>query len=147
MKSILPGRTPPGAEVRGRWNTGPESPKNLKLPSSLPCLGWSITPPFHHWLPVCMYGVLADGGFTLNHKSDHIQICGYNPHRFPPRGRLTPEQKEYNKKLSEMRVVVENSIESENLENPQGDISALEVWKRSNQCKWYSYCCCGSIKS
>ncbi len=40
------------------------------------------------------YGILGDGGFTFNRKNQD----------------LTEDQKEFNKQLSELRVVVENSI-------------------------------------
>ena len=71
----------------------------------------------------------------MNHKSDHIQICGYRPHRFPPQGRLTPEQKEYNKKLSEMRVVVENSI------------GRVKTWKILKGPYWHWRCGKGQINA
>ena len=56
------------------------------------------------------YGVLGDGGFTFNRQHDEQQIRGYTPHKKPQGGSLTPEQKDYNKKLAQMRVVVENTI-------------------------------------
>jgi hypothetical protein len=39
-----------------------------------------------------------------------VKIIGYKPYKKPKKGNLTPEQKEYNKSLSNMRVVVKNSI-------------------------------------
>ena len=56
------------------------------------------------------YAVIGDGGFTFNRQSDNQQIRGYTPHKRPQGGSLTPEQKDYNKKLAQMRVVVENTI-------------------------------------
>ena len=52
------------------------------------------------------FGIMGDGGFTFNRKADTVQIHGYKPIKSPK----TPEEKLYNKKLSQMRVVVENSI-------------------------------------
>ena len=43
------------------------------------------------------YGILADGGFTLNRKGDAVLIQGYKPHQKPKGGSLMPEQKIYNK--------------------------------------------------
>jgi hypothetical protein len=56
------------------------------------------------------FGICGDGGFTFNRKVDAIQIKGYKPHVAPKGGKLTEEQKRYNKHLSQMRVVVENAI-------------------------------------
>jgi hypothetical protein len=56
------------------------------------------------------FGICGDGGFTFNRKTDTVQIKGYKPHAAPKGGKLTEEQKKYNKHLSQMRVVVENSI-------------------------------------
>ena len=47
----------------------------------------------------------------MNRNGDAVLIQGYKPHQNPKGRSLTPEQKIYNKKLSEMRVDVENSIE------------------------------------
>jgi hypothetical protein len=56
------------------------------------------------------YGILADGGYTLNRKSDTIKIFGVTPHKKKRKQRLTALQKEENQKLSQYRVVVENAI-------------------------------------
>ena len=56
------------------------------------------------------YGIMGDGGFTFNVKDEEIVINGYKPHKKPNRGSLTADQKKWNTKLSEVRVVVENSI-------------------------------------
>jgi hypothetical protein len=47
---------------------------------------------------------------TFNRKTDSVQINGYKPFKTPRNSALTPEQKKYNKHLSQMRVVVENTI-------------------------------------
>ena len=56
------------------------------------------------------YGILGDGGFTFNRKKDAIEIRGYKPHKKPKGGDITQEQKDWNRRLSQMRVVVETSI-------------------------------------
>lgn len=56
------------------------------------------------------FGILGDGGFTFNWRTDAVQIRGYKPIKTPKGGTLTEEQKKYNKYLSQMRVVVENTI-------------------------------------
>ena len=62
------------------------------------------------WFENKAYGILGDGGFTFNRKDDVTKIDGKKPHKRPKKGRLTLEQKDYNRSLSQMRVVVENSI-------------------------------------
>jgi len=56
------------------------------------------------------YGPMGDGGFTFNRQTDMTMIRGYKPHKKPKGSKLTLEQKEWNRKLSQMRVVVETSI-------------------------------------
>lgn len=58
------------------------------------------------------YGIGGDGGFTFNRKNEleTEKIIGYKPLRPTKTTPLTDEQKIYNKKFSEMRVVVENTI-------------------------------------
>lgn len=56
------------------------------------------------------YGLLADGGFTLNRVSDSVKIKGLVPRKRPKKGKLTDADKIYNKNISQYRVVVENSI-------------------------------------
>jgi hypothetical protein len=66
------------------------------------------------------YGIIADGGFTLNYQDktrSAEDIIAFTPHKRPrrskanpERGRLTVEQKRENVELSKTRVVVENTI-------------------------------------
>ena len=56
------------------------------------------------------YRIIGDGSFTFNKESDPVWINGKKPIKKPKKGTLTRDQKIYNKKLSEMRVVVENMI-------------------------------------
>ena len=56
------------------------------------------------------YGIMGDGGFKFNRKRDILRIHGFNPYKKPKGGKLTRRQKRYNRKLSQMRVVVENAI-------------------------------------
>lgn len=56
------------------------------------------------------FGICGDGGFTFNRKQDQEEIIGYKPYKKPKNGTLTEEQKQYNKRLSQMRVIVENTI-------------------------------------
>lgn len=56
------------------------------------------------------YGIMGDGGFTFNRTDEEIEIHGYKPRKKPKGGTLTLDEKEWNRKLSEVRVVVENSI-------------------------------------
>ena len=62
------------------------------------------------WFKKKEYGIMGDGGFTFNVKNEKEQIKGYKPAKKPKGGVLTPQQKLSNKKLSQLRVVVENSI-------------------------------------
>ena len=55
------------------------------------------------------YGLVADGGYTLNRYYDY-QISGFVPFKNNKKNKLTEEQKSFNKKLSQVRVVVENTI-------------------------------------
>ena len=55
------------------------------------------------------YGVIADGGFIFNRKSDDEKINGFTPFKRDG-GELTQEQKTFNTHLSKMRVVVENTL-------------------------------------
>lgn len=56
------------------------------------------------------YGILADGGFYFNRAEDQRSMKGYKPIKKPRGGNLTPDQQEYNRHLSQYRVIVENSI-------------------------------------
>lgn len=65
------------------------------------------------------YGIIADGGFTLNYKSgprSQKNIIAFTPHKRPrkekgskEKGKLTDAQKYENVELSKTRVVVENT--------------------------------------
>ena len=63
-----------------------------------------------NWFIGKPYGILGDGGFSFNPDPTQPAINGKQPIRKPRKGVLTNEQKRYNHKLAEMRVVVENSI-------------------------------------
>lgn len=56
------------------------------------------------------FGILGDGGFTFNREHDDVKIIGNAPHKKPRGGQLTTEQKNWNRNLSQVRVVVENAI-------------------------------------
>jgi hypothetical protein len=56
-----------------------------------------------------LFGVMGDGGFTFNRKKDVVQIIGYKPHR-RKHGVLTEDEAKYNRYLSQMRVIIENTI-------------------------------------
>ena len=53
---------------------------------------------------------MGDGGFTFNREGDEQVIHGFKPCRKSNGGALNAEEKIYNRKLSEVRVVVENAI-------------------------------------
>ena len=53
---------------------------------------------------------MGNGSFTFNRVDEEEPIHGYKPHKKPKGGSLTYAQKLYNTKLSEVRVVIENSI-------------------------------------
>ena len=56
------------------------------------------------------FGLVGDGGFYFNRKVDKKKIHGFTPYKKPTNTQLTQEQKDYNKKLSKIRVVIENVI-------------------------------------
>ena len=56
------------------------------------------------------FGVLGDGGFCFNQKNEKEPIHGQKPVKKKKKGTLTSDEKYWNGKLSEMRVIVENSI-------------------------------------
>jgi hypothetical protein len=56
------------------------------------------------------YGILGDGGFYFNRANDDDQIVAAKPFKKKRGEQLTQEQKEFNKKFSQFRVVVENAI-------------------------------------
>ena len=56
------------------------------------------------------YGIIGDGGFIFNKKGEKERIHRKKPSKKPRNRLLTNAQKSHNTKLSEVRVVVENSI-------------------------------------
>jgi len=56
------------------------------------------------------FAIGGDGGFTFNRKRDEVKINSYKPFKANHGTPLTEEQKKYNKHLSQMRVIVENTI-------------------------------------
>lgn len=56
------------------------------------------------------FGIMGDGGFTFNTVDETQRIIGYKPVRMPVGGVLSESEKNWNRKLSEVRVVVENAI-------------------------------------
>lgn len=62
------------------------------------------------WFIEKPFGILGDGGFAFNPDQTEPRINGKKPVRKPRTGTLTTSEKQFNQKLSEMRVVVENSI-------------------------------------
>ena len=62
------------------------------------------------------YGIMGDGGFTFNQKTDDVVIRGEVPKKKPkktkanPNPMLSSEEKERNKVLSSYRVIVENTL-------------------------------------
>jgi hypothetical protein len=61
------------------------------------------------------YGIVGDSAFTFNSKrsqknTEPNDIIGFTPYRKPKKGQLSKEQKEYNRHLSSLRVVIENVI-------------------------------------
>jgi hypothetical protein len=63
-----------------------------------------------------MYGIMGDGGFTFNWKTDDVAICGEVLKKKPkktnanPNPVLSSEEKERNKVLSSYCIIVENSL-------------------------------------
>jgi hypothetical protein len=55
-------------------------------------------------------GIVGDGGFFFNRQHDLIKIIGYTPFKRPKHGVPTDEQKLFNRRFSEIRVIVENVI-------------------------------------
>ena len=56
------------------------------------------------------FGIMGDGGFTFNRELDVERIKGFKPYKTPKNGTLNDDQKIWNRKISEVRVVVENAI-------------------------------------
>ena len=54
------------------------------------------------------YGLLADGGFSLNRKRDSVKIIGATPYKRYTK--LTAHQQTHNTKISKMRAVIENTF-------------------------------------
>jgi hypothetical protein len=53
---------------------------------------------------------MGDNGFTFNRQFDKIEIISYKSYKKPKKDNLTLIQKNWNRKLSQMRVMVENLI-------------------------------------
>lgn len=56
------------------------------------------------------YGIGGDGGFYFNRKLDNEHIKGFKPRRGRKGNTLTDEDITWNRKFSQMRVIVENAI-------------------------------------
>lgn len=56
------------------------------------------------------YGIMGDGGFYFNRAEDTVEIKAAKPHKREQGKELTDDQKKFNRKLSQYRVVVENVI-------------------------------------
>ena len=63
-----------------------------------------------NWFLGKKYGIMANGGFSFNRKRDPVEIIAATPHKKKRGQSLTPFEKDFNQKLSEARVTVENSI-------------------------------------
>jgi hypothetical protein len=56
------------------------------------------------------WGIIGDGGFAFNPMNlNGPAINGYTPFRRPRHGELTREEKDYNKQLTQLRSVIENT--------------------------------------
>lgn len=66
--------------------------------------------PVRDWFVGKDYGLLADAGFTLNRTFDQLKIKGLTPKKRKRGQRLSAEDKLYNTRISQYRVIVENSI-------------------------------------
>ena len=79
-----------------------------------------------NWFLGMKYGIMADRGFSFNQKRDSMEIISTTPHKKKCGQSLTPSKKDYNQKLSETQVTVENSI------------LHLKVWKilKKKCCHW-----------
>lgn len=70
-------------------------------------------PPAHPWFKdICVWIDLGYIGFVKEFECDRIKIPFKKPYKTKnnPEPKLTPEQKEYNKSISQIRVLVENAI-------------------------------------
>ncbi len=56
------------------------------------------------------YAIMGDGGFTFNLKAAHDTIKAYSPKKSNPTHPLTDIEKDNNRALSQMRVVIENTF-------------------------------------
>ena len=54
------------------------------------------------------YGIMGDSGFTFNRIRDTEKIKGFTPNKRPKGGSLNEPQKLLNKRLSQVRVIIEN---------------------------------------
>lgn len=55
---------------------------------------------------------MGDAGFKFNRKKDEKTIIGYTPYKKSKKKELTDEQKDFNTRLSSLRVIVENTFGS-----------------------------------
>ena len=79
-----------------------------------------------NWFLGKKYRIMANGSFSFNQKRDPVEIITATPHKKKHGQSLTPSEKDYNQKLSETQVTVENSI------------WRLKVWKilKEEYCHW-----------
>ena len=95
------------------------------------------------------YGIIGDGGFTFNTKTKPEWINGEKPFKKPRKGTLTVHQKNWNRRLLEMRVIVKNTIQVLKVFKIVGSVFLpLEEWPQTNQ-HWHGsshLCCNGKLK-
>ena len=56
------------------------------------------------------YGIMGDSGYTFNKKKEKWRIIGLTPYKEQPNSDLTDDEKIFNTKFSQTRVVVENTF-------------------------------------
>ena len=61
------------------------------------------------------FGIMGDGGYTFNVKDEKFRIIGINPYTKPKNSKgvireLTEEEKKFNRKVSQTRVIAENTF-------------------------------------
>ena len=78
---------------------------------------------------------MADGGFSFNQKRDPVEIIAATPHKKKCGQSLTPSKKDYNQKLSETWVTVENSIQHLKVWKILKEVPSLEKWGWTNRWK------------
>jgi len=57
-----------------------------------------------------LYGIIGDGEFTFNTKSQEDKIIGFTPVKKSKKKTLNPDEEKFNSDLSSMRIVVENTM-------------------------------------